>query len=558
MATPRTAKSTAAKKPAAKRPAANTPATTKPAADTPAAKKAAAKKLPAASGDALIAALSAAARAKKLPAGLEADELPALEGPSGRLGADMTKALLGALLAGALGTRALADRARAATTSESRDAFVLALLRFWESKEFHGRHDWVLDAVATLGGDGSTLALAASMAAWPAQSDTGRKRTIQALPILRAMGTDTALLALAGLRQTAVVPSVLEAVIDALDKAVEKRGTTLSELFDEITPSLGLDARGTRSFDYGARRFTVAFDDHFEPRLRDEAGHAIDDLPAPEPGDDTARAQAARTIWTTVSAQLREAVKVQTFRLEQDMINGRRWNTEKWTRALRDHPLLVSFTRRLVWGLYDEHDRLVGAFRTAEDQSLVGLDDVEVRLPADARIGVVHPQELDEATRAAWAGHFADYEIIQPFPQLGRSIYAMSAEEREATTSARFASTRFRSGMLRDVLVRKGWERDPAFVRQFYQRTFARAGVVAVATMSPGVAAGSASYDVADQVISSITFRRHTDDTKSSRRTRARPAEAAPMPLAEIPAVAFSEAVLDLNEVLAEQDAGTA
>ncbi|MDF2692070.1 MAG: hypothetical protein K0S65_453 [Labilithrix sp.] len=497
------------------------------------------------STESLASLLATLAPAKKLPTALAGYSFPDLEGPGGPLGVDVKTALLGALVAGALGKKPHVELARASITPESRDQFALALLRFWEEKEFHGRYEWVLDGVTALGGDGSIIALAGHIAAWPAQSDTGRKRAIEAIPALLGTRTDTALLALCGLRQTAVVPSVLEAIIDTLDKAVEKRGTTLSELFDVITPTLGLDARGMRSFDYGARRFTVAFDDHFVPRLRDEAGHTLEELPEPEPGDDVARASAARALWSTLSAQLREAVKVQTFRLEQDMIGGRRWDTKGWLRHLHEHPLLVSFTRRLVWGLYDEDDVLISAFRTAEDHSLVGLDDVEVKLPPKARIGVVHPQHLDEKSRAAWADHFADYEIIQPFAQLGRALNATSEQERTGATSARFAETRFKSGVLRDVLVRKGWERDRAFFRQFYQRTFLGDRVVAIATMSPGVSAGSASYTVADQTIATIEFRKRTGRGKSSE----------PMPLADVPRVAFSEAVLDLSDVLVEQDA---
>ena len=491
----------------------------------------------------LVQALAKAAPPKKLPPGLAAALLPELVGMGGPLEPKTRDALLSALVAGKL-RGALVGAVRASITRESLDELALALLRFWQSKDFHGRHGWILDAIAAFGGDASVIALAEHMSTWPAKSDTGRRRTIQAVPALLAAGTDTALLALCSLRQTAVVPSVLEAIIAGLDSAVDERKTTLSELFDVITPTLGLDARGTRTFDYGRRRFTASFDDHFEPRLRDESGHVVDELPPPAPGDDPALAQTARATWSTLSAQLREAVKVQTFRLEQDMIGGRRWSTSTWTRLLRDHPLLVSFTRRLLWGVYDD-DHLAIAFRTAEDKSLVGIDDAEVVLPKDARIGLVHPLHLDDVTRAAWATHFADYEIIQPFSQLGRALHHVEPSERNETATARFAETGFKSGVLRDVLVRRGWERDAALYRRFYERTFARDGVVAIATMSPGVEAGAASYDTADQTIPTIEFRKRTGRGKS--RT--------PLPLSEVPPVAFSEAVLDLTEVLVEQDA---
>jgi hypothetical protein len=483
------------------------------------------KAVPKKSASPLADRLAWVKEAPKLPKAVDPKALPVLVGTLAPLDASITVDVLRAL-AGAKGDAPLAEALRTETTAESRDALAIALLAIWEEKEFHGRLGWILDAVASLAGDRAILALASSVAGWPAEGDTGRKRAISAAHALAHAGTDASILALMGLRQTVVVPSVLEAAIEALDRVVDARNTTLSELFDAVTPTLGLDANGTRTLEHDGRSFTVIFDDHFEPRLKD-AGGDLADL-----GDDP--------VWTALASQLRESVKVQTFRLEQDMITGRRWSVEAWTRSLRDHPLLVSFTRRLVWGVYGEHG-LTSAFRTAEDRTLLGPQG-EVKLTDDARIGVVHPLHLDEAARAEWATHLGDYEIIQPFAQLGRPLFQPLEEEQKETKTARFATSRFKSGVLRDLLVRAGWQRDSDYLRKEYSRAFER--VVAIATMDPGVYAGAATYDVFDQTIASIEFREKKGRGKSKE----------PMPLAEVPPVAFSEAVRDLADVLASQE----
>jgi hypothetical protein len=385
-----------------------------------------------------------------------------------------------------------------------------------------------MDAVVGLGGDRAMMALASHVAAWPKDGDTGRKRAIAAAGVLAKAGTDTSVLELMNLRQTAVVPSVLEATIEALDRAVKSRKTSLSELFDVVTPTLGLDQNGTRTFEHAGHTYTVAFDDHFEPRLRDASGD-LKDLDE-------------ETAWNASASQLRDAVKVQTFRLEQDMIAGRRWIVEDWTRLLRDHPLMVSFTRRLVWGVYDD-DELVTAFRTAEDRTLLTKDG-DMKLTGDERIGLVHPLHLSDADRATWGESLADYEIIQPFPQIGRPIHRVEDAEKTDTAVKRYATSQFKSGVLRDVLVRGGWERDSAFVRMEYTRHFASDGIWAIATMDPGVQAGMATYDEYDQTITTIDFRAKKGGGMS--RT--------PMTLGEVPAVPFSEAIRDLAEVLASQD----
>jgi hypothetical protein len=53
---------------------------------------------------------------------------------------------------------------------------------------------------------------------------------------------------------------------------------------------------------------------------------------------------------------------------------------------------------------------------------------------------------------------FADYEILQPFPQLGRPILALTDEERAALTLARFDKTTVSVGRVLG-LTKRGWER---------------------------------------------------------------------------------------------------
>jgi hypothetical protein len=472
----------------------------------------------------LEAALAAITEPKKIPPALGLDALPDLASATRTL-PSVKEGVVRALIAG----RMPFALARAETTEASRDAMCLALLAMWEKKEFHGRYAWVLDAVAGLGGEQSMVALSGHVSAWPAQGDTGRKRAIAAMRVFVQAESDTAALELLNIRQTAVVPSVIEAVIEAVETVVDRRKTTLSELFDAVTPTLGLDERGTRTFEHQGRTLTVDFDAHLQPRVRDaddanETNIDLEHVPA----------------WTALADEMRDALKVQAFRLEQDMIDGRRWDLATWSRCINEHPLLVTFARRLVWGAYDAENILVTTFRTADDRALLSRD-AEVKLPGDARIGVVHPLHLSDVDRQGWAAHLADYEIIQPFPQLGRNLSHTESSETDDTATARFAASRFKSGVLRDVLVRIGWKRDDDFLRRQYERRFPGQKAVAIVTMDPGVEAGMATYDTLDQTVPSIEFREMKGRGKSH----------TPMRLADVPPVAFSEAVLDVSEALA-------
>lgn len=493
--------------------------------------------------EAALAAVPASTKAPKI----DLAALPPLVRVDGRpLEPDLVAAVLRAGAIEAALEKGLGAALRAGLSRQSADSFAMAVFEVWRAKDFHGRHRWMGELVVALGGDQVALALEPQVVAWSESGETGKDRAKSALGWLRHIGTDTALLVLVGLRHKVVKPSVIEAAIDALDSAAADRKATVSELCDRITPTLGLDARGTRVLGYGTRRFTLALDAHFEPTLRDGEGVELPALPAADPTDDPARVEEARVAFAVLSGQLREAVKVQSHRLEQDMIRGRRWDAATWTRALKEHPLMVSFTRRLLWGVYDAKDALVAGFRTAEDQTLVDLDDRAFDLPKRAQIGVVHPLDLADSARLSWARHFADYEIISPFPQLERALQSPRDDERELTGVERFADHRFKSGVIRDTLIRRGWERDPSPLRQFYRRDLS--GVAAIARLDPGVFAGSATYDVKDQSIPTVEFKKRGEKRLSSKA----------LPLGEVPPVAFSEAMLDIQEILGDEDAGEA
>ena len=66
------------------------------------------------------------------------------------------------------------------------------------------------------------------------------------------------------------------------------------------------------------------------------------------------------------------------------------------------------------------------------DRSLADVHDDTCAVDDGASVGIAHPLHLG-ASVAAWSELFADYEILQPFPQLGREVHTLTAEEREVT-----------------------------------------------------------------------------------------------------------------------------
>src|SRR5437764_226947 len=119
-------------------------------------------------------------------------------------------------------------------------------------------------------------------------------------------------------------------------------------------------------------------------------------------------AQAAAD-WKLLKKQVAEVAKVQAVRLEQAMITGRRWSAHEFATLLVRHPLMTHLVRLLAWGVYDETGTVVASFRVTEDQKYADSDDETFDLPADARVGVVHPLHLPDAERATWGEVLSDY-----------------------------------------------------------------------------------------------------------------------------------------------------
>ncbi|MCP9969820.1 DUF4132 domain-containing protein [Actinomadura madurae] len=138
-------------------------------------------------------------------------------------------------------------------------------------------------------------------------------------------------------------------------------------------------------------------------------------------------------------------------RLERAMVTGRSWTPEEFRAFFVEHPLMGHIARRLVWAAGD------AVFRVAEDGTLADVHDDEFTLPPDAAVTLPHPVLLDEKTVAAWASVFADYEILQPFEQLGRPVHVLADDERAGTRLARFEGRTAHFGRFLGMTSR-GWE----------------------------------------------------------------------------------------------------
>ncbi|MCA9795539.1 MAG: DUF4132 domain-containing protein, partial [Candidatus Eremiobacteraeota bacterium] len=305
---------------------------------------------------------------------------------------------------------------KAELDSDSLERFAWALFELWWQAGARSAA-WAFHAMGWLGGDDCVRRLTALMRGqW--LRDKQHKFTLEGLEVLAAIGTDLALMHLSSLANKSPVKKAREKADEMLEVVADHRQLSREELEDRIVPDLGLGPDGTRPLDFGPRQFVLAFDERLEPRVFED-GRPLARYPRPNASDDPAKVAEAGKLWKDFKKDAARLVPEQVSRLERAMAGRRRWTPAQFEQFFCHHPFLAHLSRRLVWAVH--HDQRVEGFRLAEDGTYADWQDDQFELPGDGLVGVAHPLELDQL--ASWHELFADYQILQHFPQLHRPTY---------------------------------------------------------------------------------------------------------------------------------------
>ncbi len=112
-----------------------------------------------------------------------------------------------------------------------------------------------------------------------------------------------------------------------------------------------------------------------------------------------------------------------------------------------------------MWGEW-KGDKLVRTFRVGEGRELVNASDEPVELSKDGTIGIAHRFDLADKDVKAWGEHFASYQILQPFDQLGRALFEITAAEKNSSSLARLGKIKVKTGKVLGLEIR-GWRKGP-------------------------------------------------------------------------------------------------
>lgn len=286
-----------------------------------------------------------------------------------------------------------------------------------------------LDALGYFGDDKIARELTGHAPRWALSNKT--HRAFDVLEVLGAIGSDIAMVQINRLALKSKSTSLREKATAKIRELARVRGLTLEELGDRLAPDLGLELDGSLTLDFGSRKFLVGFDEALRPLIRDEQGKQLKALPRAGKQDDAAKAKEARRRWSDLKKDARQSASMQVERMENAMVAQRRFSPDVFRDLFVNHPLLIHVVRRLVWATYDAGSgKLEQTFRVAEDRTFADELDEIFELPKDAKIGI--PHRLEAAPWDKWAGVFADYELAQPFQQIGRPVFLMDTNQAKA------------------------------------------------------------------------------------------------------------------------------
>ncbi|NHZ63715.1 DUF4132 domain-containing protein [Massilia genomosp. 1] len=439
------------------------------------------------------------------------------------------------------GVHAGVTQLKQACTPDSLADFAWELFRAWTEDGARGKEIWAFHALGLLGNDESARRLTRLLRAWPGQGL--HARAVIGLDVLARIGSDIALMLLNGVAQKLKFKPLQDRAREKIAQIADLRGLTREELQDRLAPDLGLDEQGTLLLDFGPRQFHAGFDETLTPFVRAADGTRSADLPKPKKSDDADLATAAVKRFKLLKKDAYTIAGQQVLRLELAMCAQRRWPVQVFYDCVVRHPLVRHLAQRLVWGVYDAAGgRLQACFRVTPEGALSDAADDAFTLPQGdgAVVGIPHALHLAPADANAFARLFADYELLQPFVQIGRDTHILDEGEEKRHALGRWYGEVVPTGSLLGLL-EQGWRRGPMQDGGALLE-IARdlgGGYAAALDFAPGILAGMPGENAQQTLGSVVIWRPGQDGTRDS------------APLSSLDAAVVSELIGDMARLCA-------
>jgi hypothetical protein len=232
--------------------------------------------------------------------------------------------------------------------------------------------------------------------------------------------------------------------------------------------------------------------------------------------------------------EVKAALAGERSRLEGLLADERSWAVADWRRWYLGHPVTGPLTRGLIWSFS------TGMTGIPADGGLLDGPGGQHPIPPEATVRLWHPARADTAQVRQWRDYLVSAERTQPFKQAFREVYLITPAELETRLySNRFAAHVLRYQQAYALFRERGWTAnylgpyDGGYEGQA-RRDFPGVGLTAYFDHYP-VDAGPFAYPVDLCSTDRVGFCRTGDRHR------------APVPLAEVPELVFSEAMRDVD-----------
>ncbi|MBT1697315.1 DUF4132 domain-containing protein [Fulvivirgaceae bacterium PWU4] len=143
-------------------------------------------------------------------------------------------------------------------------------------------------------------------------------------------------------------------------------------------------------------------------------------------------------------------------RVEKSYLHQREWQFRRWCELYRDHPFTAGIARRLIWHFYEGDQKAQGFFM---DGKIVDVNEKEISwLRDDTRVQLWHPVGFTTAEVLAWRSFIRKHKVVQPFKQAFREVYILTdAEVNTELYSNRYAAHILRQHQFAALCKQRGW-----------------------------------------------------------------------------------------------------
>jgi hypothetical protein len=241
--------------------------------------------------------------------------------------------------------------------------------------------------------------------------------------------------------------------------------------------------------------------------------------------------------------EVRQLLPAQRDRLEQLLLQHKSWSMTEFRSRFLDHLLVGVVARRLIWRVTDGsrsataiwHD---GRFVTERNADVDWLGD-------ETRVWLWHPLYGDVAEVKAWRDWLEAHDVSQPFKQAHREIYLLTEAERTTGTySNRFAAHLIKQHQFAMLCQQRGW-------RYTLQGDWDSANTPTITLPQwdlraefwvEAIVEGGSLFERGDTTHRGVYVYLSTDQVRFYRT-----GDAAPIALADVPPLAFSEVMRDVD-----------